>query len=147
MESTTGPMQHFPSPDYLTLTYRSDLHFLVARWQRPVSGAETREGYQHILEAALLCQCPYWLLDGRRRTPADAETTNWGLNEFFPTLSTHMGQTVFMSQLLSPTYQMLTMDLPAFAEADANPDRTYFMRRFNDETSAVEWLQQAQQQL
>lgn len=139
-------MQTFTTTDFLTITYRSDLDFLVARWQRPVSGPETREGYQQILEAALQCNCPYWLLDGRRRTPADEATTHWGLQEFFPSLSTHLGQTVYMSQLLSPSYQMLTMALPAFAEAEANLQSTYQMRRFSDETRAVEWLQWAQKQ-
>lgn len=142
----SGYMQTLTTTDFLTIVYRPDLRFLVARWQRPVSGAETRDGYQQILAAAMQCQCPYWLLDGRRRTPADEQTTNWGLQEFFPSLSTRLGQTVYMSQLLSPSYQMLTMALPVFAEAEANLDNTYQMRRFNDETRAVEWLQWAQQQ-
>ncbi len=61
------PMQTFHSPDYLPLTYRSGLDFLVGRWLMPVSGAETRQGYALILQAARQCNCPYWLLDGRRR--------------------------------------------------------------------------------
>ncbi|TGD80397.1 hypothetical protein [Hymenobacter wooponensis] len=138
-------MRTFTAPDYLTLTYRSDLKFLVARWLRPVSNAETREGYQLILEAAQQSDCPYWLLDGRRRTPADPETTAWGLNEFFPTLSPTLGSTVYMSQLLSPFYQQLTHTIEAFERADTDPTRTYQMRRFNDETHAVQWLQIAQQ--
>jgi hypothetical protein len=137
-------MQTFTTPDYLNITYRSDLHFLVARWLRAVSGLETQEGYQLILAAAQQCKCPYWLLDGRRRAPADAETTAWGLQQFFPTLSQQLGSTVYMSQLLSPFYQQLTHTIQAFEQADADPSRTYQMRRFNDETHAVEWLQQAQ---
>lgn len=138
-------MQTFAAPDYLTLVYRSDLRFLVARWMRPVSDAETREGYQLILKAAQECNCPYWLLDGRRRLPANPETTHWGLTEFFPHLSAHLGQVVYMSQLLSPAYQQITEASPDFARADAEPNRTYHMRRFNDETHAVQWLQHAQQ--
>lgn len=137
-------MHTFTAPDFLSLTYRSDLNFLVARWLQPVSGPETRLGYQLILEAAQQCQCAYWLLDGRRRQPADADTTRWGLEEFFPQLARKMGQPVFMSQLLSPDYQQLTEALPAFQAADHDPARTYQMRRFNDETRAVQWLQQAQ---
>ncbi|QJX48576.1 hypothetical protein HMJ29_17285 [Hymenobacter taeanensis] len=139
-------MQTFTAPDYLTLMYRSDLHFLVARWQRPVTGAETQEGYRLILSAAQACKCPYWLLDGRRRLPADPETTAWGLHEFFPTLSQHLGSKVYMSQLLSPLYQQLTSASQEFQQAEGFPHQTYKMRRFNDETHAVEWLQQAQRE-
>ncbi|WP_426491952.1 hypothetical protein [Hymenobacter sp. 102] len=137
-------MRIFDAPDYLQLSFRSDLNFLVARWLRPVTGAETREGYQLILEAARQCSCPYWLLDGRRRLPADAETTRWGLEEFFPRLAELLGQTVYLSQLLSPSYQQLTDALPAFYTAEHDRQRTYQMRRFNDETTAVQWLQQVQ---
>lgn len=137
-------MRTFTTPDFITITYRADLDFLVARWLQPVSGAETRVGYQLILAAAQECACPYWLLDGRRRQPADAETTQWGLTEFFPSLSLRLGKPVFLSQLLSPTYQLLTEALPAFATADTDPTRSYHMRRFNDETQAVRWLQEQQ---
>lgn len=137
-------MRTFAAPDFLSLAHRSDLDFLVARWLRPVSGEETRWGYQLILEAAQQCSCPYWLLDGRRRQPADADTTRWGLEEFFPQLAGKMGRPVCMSQLLSPDYQQLTEELPAFQAADHDPTRTYQMCRFNDETRAVRWLQQAQ---
>lgn len=137
-------MRTFATPDFLSLTHRSDLNFLVARWLRPVSGAETRVGYHLILESACACNCAYWLLDGRRRPPADAETTRWGLEEFFPQLAGKMGRPVFMSQLLSPDYQQLTNELPAFQAADHDLTRTYQMRRFNDETHAVQWLQQVQ---
>ncbi|OWP63043.1 hypothetical protein CDA63_10935 [Hymenobacter amundsenii] len=137
-------MQTFLSPDYLSLAYRSDLNFLVGRWLRPVSGDETRQGYALILQAAQQCACPYWLLDGRRRPPADAETTRWGLEEFFPSLNATFGQLVFMSQLLSPDYQALTDAQPAFQVAEQSPARTYQMRRFNDENQAVRWLQQQQ---
>ena len=137
-------MRLFTTPDYLSLSYRPDLDFLVARWLRPVSGDETRQGYRLILEAAQACACPFWLLDGRRRYPADAETTRWGLEEFFPQLYATLGQQVFMSQLLSPSYQTLTDALPAFQQAEQAVGRTYQMRRFNDETQAVGWLQQHQ---
>ncbi|MBT9392385.1 hypothetical protein KLP40_04350 [Hymenobacter sp. NST-14] len=137
-------MRAFATPDYLDLSYRSDLNFIVARWLRPVSGSETRQGYQLIVEAGQACQCPYWLLDGRRRQPADAETTHWGLHEFFPRLHVALGQPVFMSQLLSPTYQALTDAQPAFQQAEQAPAQTYRMQRFNDETRAVHWLQQQQ---
>ena len=137
-------MRTFAAPDFLSLTHRSDLDFLVARWLRPVTGEETRLGYHLILAAAQECGCAYWLLDGRRRPPADAETTRWGLEEFFPQLAGKMGQPVYMSQLLSPDYQQLTDELPAFQAADYDLTRTYQMGRFNDETRAVQWLQQVQ---
>ncbi|WBA42929.1 hypothetical protein [Hymenobacter canadensis] len=131
--------------DYLSITFRPDLDMLVARWLREVSGSETREGYHQILAAARQTSCPFWLLDGRRRTPADAETTQWGFQEFFPTLSSQLGQNVFLSQLLSPFYQQITQALPVFQENEASTTHTYTMRRFNDEASAVAWLRECQQ--
>lgn len=137
-------MQKYSTPEYLTITYRDDLRMLVARWLRPTSSAETREGYHYILKASVYFKCPYWLLDGRRRLPADDETTNWGLFEFFPQLSTQVGQQVCMSQLLSPTYQQVTDAMPAFQQLESMP-LTYKMRRFNDEAQAVDWLRACQQ--
>jgi hypothetical protein len=139
-------MQHYTSPDYLFLTYREDLRMLVARWLRPVSAVETREGYECILQAGQHFRCPFWLLDGRRRLPADAETTQWGLHEFFPNLSTRLGQRVCLSQLISPSYQQVTEEIPAFQQAENASSQTYHMRRFNDESHAVQWLQECQQQ-
>lgn len=131
--------------DYLTVTFRPDLNMLVARWLREVSGNETREGYHQILALARQTNCPFWLLDGRRRKPADEETTKWGFQDFFPKLRNDLGKEVFLSQLLSPYYQQITQALPVFQESEANAAHTYYMRRFNDEASAVAWLRDCQQ--
>jgi len=139
-------MQVYPSPDYLVIAYRNDLQLLVARWLRPVSPIETREGYELILQAAQHFGTPFWLLDGRRRLPADEPTTQWGLHEFFPTLSAQLGQQVCMSQLLSPYYQAITEAMPVFQELERQPAQLYRMRRFNDEALAVEWLRECQQE-
>lgn len=138
-------MHAIPVSDYLSITFRPDLNMLVARWLREISASETREGYHQILAAARQVNCPFWLLDGRRRKPADAETTQWGFQEFFPTLSGLLGQQVFLSQLLSPFYQQITQALPVFQESEDNTAHTYHMRRFNDEASAVAWLRDCQQ--
>lgn len=138
-------MQQFATPDYLTISYRDDLRMLVARWMRPVSAQETRKGYYTILEAGQHFQCPFWLLDGRRRLPADEETTQWGLYEFFPQLKAKLGSRVYMSQLLSPSYQLITQNIPAFQLLESQPSQSYLMRRFNNEAHAVEWLRECQQ--
>lgn len=137
-------MQQFSTPDYLTITYRADLRMIVARWLRPTSSPETREGYHFILKAGVHFSCPYWLLDGRRRLPADAETTNWALFEFFPQASAQLGQRVCLSQLLSPSYQQATDAIPAIQQLEEAP-HAYQMRRFNDEAQAVDWLRVCQQ--
>lgn len=138
-------MHDLPTSEYLSITFRADLNMLVARWLREVSASETREGYHQILAVARQTNCPFWLLDGRRRKPADEATTQWGFMEFFPTLSAQLGQDVFLSQLLSPYYQQITQALPVFQESEDNTAHTYHMRRFNDEASAVQWLQEHQQ--
>ena len=139
-------MQAFTVSDYLHIVHRPDLSMLVARWLRPVSAAETREGYLQILEAARQSHCPYWLLDGRRRLPADAETTRWGFEEYFPHLRAQVGQVVFLSQLISPAYQQVTHTIAAFQQNEHNPSPAYRMRLFNDEAQAVAWLRSCQQE-
>lgn len=138
----------FPKPevDYLSITYRADLNMLVARWQRSVTGSETRAGYQLILDAAQHDGCNYWLLDGRRRQPADAETTHWGFYEFFPSIGPQLGKRVFMSQLLSLFYQQLTEGMVVFQQHENQPLNQYRMRRFDDEAKAVAWLRSCQQE-
>jgi hypothetical protein len=138
-------MLSLTASDYLSVSFRSDLNMLVVRWLREVSAPETREGYHQVLAAARQTNCPYWLLDGRRRKPADAATTQWGFQEFFPTLRSQLGQDAFLSQLLSPYYQQITQELPVFQENETSPTQTYHMRRFNDEASAVQWLRECQQ--
>ena len=138
-------MQHFSAPEYLSISYRDDLRMLVARWMRPVSSPETQEGYHTILAAGQHFRCPFWLLDSRRRLPADEQTTQWGLYEFFPQLSAKLGSKVYMSQLLSPSYQLLTEAIPAFKQLETQPSQSYLMRRFNDEAQAVQWLRECQE--
>ena len=87
MQPSSAPAPSWPETDFLVLRYRADLHLLVGRWQRPVSAAEVRQGYQAMLRAACQTKCPYWQLDLRGRNAPDAATRLWLTAEFLPHLA------------------------------------------------------------
>ncbi|MFD1469349.1 hypothetical protein ACFQ48_14050 [Hymenobacter caeli] len=88
--------------DFLHLAYRPDLHLLVGRWRRPVSGAELRRGYRALLAAAEAAACPRWLVDVRGRGPLDADAARWLLGEFLPRLPACLPGPVCLGYLVSP---------------------------------------------
>ncbi|MGI4744310.1 MAG: hypothetical protein ACRYG7_54870 [Janthinobacterium lividum] len=121
--------------DFLTLRYRPDLHLLVGRWQRPVSGTELRQGYRALLRAAQETNCPYWQLDLRGRNAPDGPTQQWLTTEFLPRLPEQLGSGVCLGYLLSP---MMLAALPSPAEGAS---RVAF---FTEEGPLTAWLTQCQ---
>ena len=53
--------------DYLEISYRADLDFLIARWLIPIELPRMQQGNQLLLEAARAGHCRHWMLDVRRR--------------------------------------------------------------------------------
>jgi len=96
------PFAPAAAPDFLALTYRPDLHLLVGRWRRPVSGAEFRAGYRATLALALAVGCPYWQLDLRGRNAPEAEAQQWLTDKFLPGLAAELAAPVYLGYLLSP---------------------------------------------
>lgn len=96
------PFTSAAAPDFLALTYRPDLHLLVGRWQRPVTGAELRQGYRATLALAQAVGCPYWQLDLRGRNAPDADARRWLTQQFVPALATQLGEPAYLGYLLSP---------------------------------------------
>jgi len=125
----------WPETDFLALRYRADLHLLVGRWQRPVSAAEVRQGYQAILGAACQANCPYWQLDLRGRNAPDAATRQWITGEFLPHLAGQLGGPVCLGYLLSPSL------LQHLGSPTDGPVSVVF---FAEEGSLTAWLTQCQ---
>lgn len=127
-----------PDADFLHLTYRADLHLLVGRWQRPVSEAEFRQGYQATLRAAEQAGCPFWQLDIRGRQAPEAATAQWLTTEFLPQLPARLGSSVCLGYLLRPTHL-------AELSLAAPTDRGVCMAFFAEEGPLTNWLTQCQQ--
>jgi hypothetical protein len=125
----------WPETDFLALCYRADLHLLVGRWQRPVSAAEVRQGYQAMLQAACQANCPYWQLDLRGRNAPDTATRHWVTAEFLPHLVGQFGSPVCLAYLLSPSL------LQQMGSPTEGPLRVAF---FAEEGPLTAWLTQCQ---
>ncbi|NML63806.1 hypothetical protein HHL22_01175 [Hymenobacter sp. RP-2-7] len=133
-------------PDFLALTYRPDLHLLVCRWRRPVSGAEFRVGYRAILALAVAVGCPYWQVDLRGCNAAEAEARQWLTDKFLPQLPGALAAPVYLGYLLSP---QLLRQLPsglssAVPPTDAPPSAGHRAAFFAEEGALTAWLSQCQ---
>lgn len=125
-----------PEPDFLQLRYRPDLRTLAARWQRPVSPAEFRQGYAAMLAAAETVGCWCWLVDLRSRTaPAPAEW-QWLLADFLPQLPGRLGAGVYLGVLLPPNFAVP----PGLGPEAGTPTPGLLVRDFSHEGDLMDWL-------
>jgi hypothetical protein len=126
-----------PPANYLNLRYRPDLHLLVARWQRPVSAAEFRQGWRAILRLAREHNCPYWQLDlrGRGALP-HGEIQQWLRHRLVPEIAQCLSQPVCLAYLLSPAH-VPQIQAPVWSLAQ--------VAFFSEEGSLKAWLRQCQQ--
>jgi len=120
----------------LTLTNRPDLPALIARWQREVTPAELRAGYETVLQAADAASCSRWLLDLRRRQDlADTGLNTWFSHVFAPSLRGRYPQPVRLAFLISPLRAQQTVTA-AVSPADSDCE----IATFTDEAAAHQWL-------
>ncbi|QKG55740.1 hypothetical protein GKZ68_03235 [Hymenobacter sp. BRD128] len=89
--------------DFLELRYRPDVHYLVARWHRPVSGAELRQGYYAILRLAREVNCTCWKIDLRSRNAPDEADRRWVTAEFLTRAAQRLDSPVCLGYLLTPS--------------------------------------------
>ena len=129
--------QSWAQADFLSLRYRPDLNLLVGRWQRPVSEAEFRQGYQATLRAAQATDCPFWQLDIRGRQAPAPTSAQWLLAEFIPQITNQLACPVCLGYLLRPTHLAQQPAAPAASE-DVR------MAFFAEEGPLTAWLAQCQ---
>ncbi|WP_139925199.1 hypothetical protein [Hymenobacter sp. DG01] len=134
------------APEYIEVTYRSDLDVLLIRWMRKVTLEEMCQGYLYLLEVAAHHRCRHWLLDARRRFNTDREGAQWMINSFLPTLHARLGGRTYLAYLLVPVIMRDAEADAAFPPASFFLGKPYLSERFIDERAAIEWLQQARQQ-
>ena len=123
--------------DFLALRYRSDLHVLVGRWQRPVSEAELKQGYQAMLRAAQQTNCPFWQLDLRIRQAVTPAATEWLLTEFLPQLLDPLPGSMCLGYLVRPAH--LAQEIPQLP-ASLGVRVAFFV----EEGPLHDWLSQCQ---
>lgn len=124
-----------PEADFLELRYRADLQVLVARWRRPVTPAELRQGYRATLQLAQQAGCPFWQVDIRSRNAPDPATRHWLTAEFLPQAAGCLAGPVYLGYLLTPALQQ-QMGSPT-----AGSPQVVF---FAEEGLLTNWLTQCQ---
>jgi hypothetical protein len=134
---TAMPTTHrLPSEaDFLELRYRPDVRLLVARWHRPVSGAELRQGYYAILRLAREVNCACWKVDLRSRNAPDEADRRWLTAEFLTSAAQRLDGPVCLGYLLTPSL------LAQLGALTAGPNRVAF---FSEEGPLTAWLMQCQ---
>ncbi|WP_073287659.1 hypothetical protein [Hymenobacter psychrotolerans] len=125
-----------PAWDYLDLSSRDDVYFIINRILRPLASTEAQKAYALMLDAAKDHGCQYWLIDLRRDISFRPEL----LTTFFPQPGDQPGKLTYLAYLVSP---MLLAELenqgnlPVPGDYDKLPFRAEL---FVDELAAQEWL-------
>jgi hypothetical protein len=129
-----------PEADFLELRYRADLQLLVARWHRPVSARELRQGYRATLRLAREVNCPFWQIDLRsRNAPAPAER-HWLTSEFLTRAAQRLAGPVYLGYLLTPAL-LAQLGPPRQGGPTAGSSQVAF---FAEEGPLTAWLTQCQ---
>ncbi|WP_019946645.1 hypothetical protein [Hymenobacter aerophilus] len=131
----------------ISITYRSDLNLLIARWLRDVSQSELQQGYTQVLQVAIEHQVSGWLVDSRRRSQSSAEMVEWLAQEYLPELSPALNdRPVYLACLVAATWQPGTAPatpLAVLAQSSAlAAQKGYKVQLFSDEGAATNWLQE-----
>jgi len=121
--------------DFLELRYRADVQLLVARWRRPVSAAELRQGYYAILRLAREVNCACWQVDLRSRNAPDEADRRWLTAEFLTSAAQRLEGPVCLGYLLTPKL------LEQMGGPTASNNRVAF---FSEEGPLTAWLTQCQ---
>jgi len=130
-----------PSPalqeeaDFLELRYRPDVQLLVARWRRPVSGAELRQGYYAMLRLAREVNCACWKVDLRSRNAPEEADRRWLTADFLTSAAQRLDGPVCLGYLLTPRL------LAQMGSPTASTNRVAF---FSEEGPLTDWLMQCQ---
>lgn len=135
MPTVPTPNRPQPEADFLELRYRADLQLLVARWRRPVSAAELRQGYRATLRLAREVKCPFWQVDLRSRNAADPADRQWLTAEFLTRAAQRLAGPVCLGYLLTPSL------LAQMGGPTASTNQVAF---FSEEGPLTTWLTQCQ---
>jgi hypothetical protein len=125
-----------PAREFLDLSYRDDVCFIINRILRPLAPTEAQEAYALMLDAARSHGCQHWLIDLRRHSTYQPEL----LTTFFPQPHDRPGQLTYLAYLVSPMLLAEMTgngDIPLPTRHDNLPYRACL---FVDERDAQQWL-------
>lgn len=130
-------------PDYLRLSYRSDLKLLIMRWTRVATSAEHRAGYAAALALARQQQAGHWLIDLRSRGLAELPDLHWVLEEFWAEMRSALPHASRRLAYLTTPFHADTLR-PRLAEFVMTGEATAQVRVFTEEMPAQQWLESGQ---
>ncbi|MBC6699195.1 hypothetical protein [Hymenobacter sp. BT190] len=125
-----------PARDFLDLTYRDDVCFIINRILRPLAPTEAQEAYALMLDAANQHGCQHWLIDLRRNTTYQPEL----LTTFFPQPGDQPGKLTYLAYLVSPMLLAEIQDQQGALLPGRQDDLPFRVQIFVDELAAQEWL-------
>jgi hypothetical protein len=125
-----------PAQEFLDLSYRDDVCFIINRILRPLAPTEVQQAYQLMLDAANQHQCQHWLIDLRRDVHYRPEL----LTTFFPQPQDRPGQVTYLAYLVSPNLLTAMQDHDDVPLPEHYDDLPFRARLFVDEQAAQEWL-------
>jgi len=127
-----------------SIQYRSDLRVLVVRWPDDASLLQLQADFTAILAVAEQHATARWLLDVRRRDQISPELGRWTTTTFYPLAASRFAPEVLrISVLCSPARMAVYAADPVqmqYLTYGLAPERSYLMRLFGDEGTAMEWL-------
>ena len=130
-------------PPYLA-EYRPDLHFVLLRWLRESTFAETQESFAAALALARQHDCTRWLMDVRQRGPIAVDVASWLVKDFLPVAVGAFSPRVLRLAVLStPTrirQQYVDATVADRMAALFAPERPYQSHLFAAEDAAMAWL-------
>lgn len=127
-----------------SIVYRPDLGVVVARWLEDAPFAQLQADFMTLLREAEQHAVARWLLDVRRRDQLSTELADWTTSIFYPQAADHLlPQQLRISVLCSPTRMAIyeaSDEQKEYLTYGLSNERTYRMRLFGDEGSAMQWL-------
>jgi hypothetical protein len=127
-----------------TIQYRPDLEALVVRWPSDAPLLQLQADFAAILAVAQQHDTARWLLDVRRREQISPELGRWTTTVFYPHAASRLApQALHISVLCSPARMAVYAADPIqmqYLTYGLAPERSYYMRLFGDEGTAMEWL-------
>ncbi|MBC8082287.1 MAG: hypothetical protein H7Z21_03690 [Hymenobacter sp.] len=127
-----------------SIQYRPDLDILVVRWPKDAALLQLQANFAAVLATAEQCGVARWLLDVRRRDQIRPELGRWTTTVFYPQAASRLvPQVLRMSVLCSPARMAVYASDPVqlhHLTYGLAPERSYCMRLFGDEGTAMEWL-------
>jgi len=127
-----------------SIVHRPDLGVVVARWLEDAPLAQLQADFTALLHEAEQQATARWLLDVRRRDQLSPELGHWTTSIFYPQAAAQLlPQQLRISVLCSPARMAVyetSDEQKEYLSYGLSNERTYRMRLFGDEGSAMQWL-------